>query len=130
MSKRICSLCLTRPVTPGDVTCDACWELDRRIRRDLPLARKLLSRYREPLTTGPAQSANAVKAQPTLDPGGEHQQQEDYLKLLAHAVKVIRTFRGIPLPDREEKYAWAIYYQNAAEMKPLREALEKAGVKL
>ena len=73
------------------------------------------------------QRANVGEAQPALDSPEERHQ---HISLLTHAVKVIRTFHGINIPQQDEKFVWNLYYQNAPEMKPLREALEKAGVKL
>jgi hypothetical protein len=57
----------------------------------------------------------------------EQQSQEQVLRAaLVHAVSVIQTWHNMDIPERDRSGLWDIYWRNAPEMKPIREALEKA----
>jgi hypothetical protein len=75
-----------------------------------------------------AQEAKAIEAQIAHLKTG--QRLIETAAIFKEAVKIIRQWHGMGMPEAAEKQAWEIYWKNAPEMAPIREFQEKAKAEL
>lgn len=74
------------------------------------------------------QSSEKLRTAAIANMNASARRVEELERALAASVEVIKTWHNMPgpvrLPDSVMEETWRIYYENAPEMKPIREALK------